>query len=144
MKWLQKYDCVISNAEVTDEHLNILFPSLFKLLHVSKNKIYNALWKNGYTGCCMAFTRCVKDAALPFPKDIPMYDIWIGNVAAFTYSVKFIDDRLISFRRHPATNSCNGKGSKFSKWQQIRFRWNIIKNIFKNKIGKNSFLWKRK
>lgn len=25
MKWLQKYDCVISNAEVTDEHLNILF-----------------------------------------------------------------------------------------------------------------------
>lgn len=75
MKWLQKYDCVISNAEVTDEHLNILFPSLFKLLHVSKNKIYNAFWKNGYTGCCMAFTRCVKDAALPFPKDIPMYDI---------------------------------------------------------------------
>ena len=144
MKWLQKYDCVISNAEVTDEHLNILFPSLFKLLHVSKNKIYNALWKNGYTGCCMAFTRCVKDAVLPFPKDIPMYDIWIGNVAAFTYSVKFIDDRLISFRRHPATNSCNGKGSKFSKWQQIRFRWNIIKNILKNKIGKNSFLWKRK
>lgn len=100
--------------------------------------------ENGYTGCCMAFTRCVKDAALPFPKDIPMYDIWIGNVAAFTYSVKFIDDRLISFRRHPATNSCNGKGSKFSKWQQIRFRWNIIKNILKNKIGKNSFLWKRK
>mgnify|MGYP003392825684 CR=1 FL=1 len=117
---------------------------VWKTNKVAKNKIYNAFWKNGYTGCCMAFTRCVKDAALPFPKDIPMYDIWIGNVAAFTYSVKFIDDRLISFRRHPATNSCNGKGSKFSKWQQIRFRWNIIKNILKNKIGKNSFLWKRK
>ena len=129
MKWLQKYDCVISNAEVTDEHLNILFPSLFKLLHVSKNKIYNALWKNGYTGCCMAFTRCVKDAALPFPKDIPMHDIWIGNVAAFLYKVKFIDDKLIYFRRHSLTISCNGKGSRYSLYKRLMFRVSIVKNI---------------
>ena len=144
LKWLQHYDCIISDAEVTDENLNITLPSLYQLMNIKSGRVYNILYKNGYTGCCMAFTRRVKDAALPFPKDIPMHDIWIGNVAAFTYSVKFIDDRLISFRRHPATNSSNGKGSKFSKWQQIRFRWNIIKNILKNKIGKNSFLWKRK
>ena len=144
LKWLQHYDCIISDAEVTDENLNITLPSLYQLMNIKSGRVYNILYKNGYTGCCMAFTRRVKDAALPFPKDIPMHDIWIGNVAAFLYTVKFIDDRLISFRRHPATNSCNGKGSKFSKWQQIRFRWNIIKNILKNKIGKNLFLWKRK
>lgn len=139
MKWLQQYDCVISDAEVTDEHLNILYPSLYKLLHIRKNKVYSALWKNGYTGCCMAFTQRVKDGGLPFPKDIPMHDIWIGNVAAFTYSVKFIDDPLISFRRHSATNSCNGKGSKFSKGKQIKFRWNVIKNLMKIKLRKSRF-----
>ena len=129
MKWLQKYDCVVSDAEVTDSSLNQLYPSLYEVMHVKEERIYNTVWKNGYTGCCMAFMRNVLEASLPFPKDIPMHDIWIGNVAAYKYSVKFIPDKLILFRRHNDTVSCNGKGSKYSIWQQITFRWNIIKII---------------
>lgn len=129
MKWLQKYDCVVSDAEVTDSSLNQLYPSLYEVMHMKEGRIYNTIWKNGYTGCCMAFMRNVLEASLPFPKDIPMHDIWIGNVAAYKYSVKFIPDKLILFRRHNDTVSCNGKGSKYSIWQQIRFRWNIIKSI---------------
>ena len=129
LKWLQHYDCVISNAEVTDENLKILLPSLYQLMNIKSGRVYNILWKNGYTGCCMAFTKRVKDAALPFPKDIPMYDIWIGNVAAFTYTVKFIDDKLIYFRRHPLTISCNGKGSRYSLYKRLMFRVSIVKNI---------------
>ena len=129
MKWLQKYDCVVSDAEVTDSSLNQLYPSLYEVMNVKEGRIYNTVWKNGYTGCCMAFKRNVLEASLPFPKDIPMHDIWIGNVAAYKYSVKFIPDKLILFRRHKETVSCNGKGSKYSIWQQIRFRWNIIKSI---------------
>ena len=79
----------------------------------------------------MAFRRNVLEASLPFPKDIPMHDIWIGNVAAYKYNVKFIPDKLISFRRHDDTASCNAKGSKFTIWQQIIFRLNIIHNIFR-------------
>ena len=85
LKWLQHYDCIISDAEVTDENLNITSPSLYQLMNIKSGRVYNILYKNGYTGCCMAFTRRVKEAALPFPKDIPMHDIWIGNVAAFLY-----------------------------------------------------------
>ena len=129
MKWLQKYDCVVSDAEVTDSNLNPLYPSLYAIMQVRQGHIYNTVWKNGYTGCCMAFRRNVLEASLPFPKDIPMHDIWIGNVAAYKYNVKFIPDKLILFRRHKETISCNGKGSKYSMWQQIKFRWNIIKNI---------------
>lgn len=129
MKWLQKYDCVVSDAEVTDSSLNQLYSSLYEVMHVKEGRIYNTIWKNGYTGCCMAFMRNVLEASLPFPKDIPMHDIWIGNVAAYKYSVKFIPDKLILFRRHNDTVSCNGKGSKYSIWQQITFRWNIIKII---------------
>lgn len=131
MKWLQKYYCVVSDAEVTDSSLNTLFPSLYRLLGVIQGKLYNTLWKNGYTGCCMAFRRDVLEASLPFPKNIPMHDIWIGNVAAYKYNVKFISDKLIFFRRHKDTISCNGKGSKFSLWQQLLFRINTIKNLIK-------------
>lgn len=129
LKWLQHYDCIISDAEVTDENLNITSPSLYQLMNIKSGRVYNILYKNGYTGCCMAFTRRVKDAALPFPKDISMHDIWIGNVAAFLYKVKFIDDKLIYFRRHSLTISCNGKGSRYSLYKRLMFRVSIVKNI---------------
>ena len=129
MKWLQKYDCVVSDAEVTDSNLNPLYPSLYAIMQVRQGHIYNTVWKNGYTGCCMAFRRNILEASLPFPKNIPMHDIWIGNVAAYKYNVKFISEKLVLFRRHEDTISCNGKGSKYSIWQQMKFRWSIIKNI---------------
>ena len=131
MKWLKTYNCVVSDAEVTDNRLKPLYPSLYDIMQVRQRRIYNTIWKNGYTGCCMAFRRNVLEASLPFPKDIPMHDIWIGNVAAYKYNVIFIPDRLIHFRRHENTISCNGKGSKFTIWQQMKFRLNIIKNIIR-------------
>lgn len=131
IKWLQQYDCIVSDAEVTDCSLNPLHPSLYSIMQVRPERIYNTIWKNGYTGCCMAFRRNVLESSLPFPKDIPMHDIWIGNVAAYKYNVKFIPDKLIYFRRHEDTISCNGKGSKFPIWQQILFRWSVIKNIIR-------------
>lgn len=131
MKWLKTYYCVVSDAEVTDNRLKPLYPSLYDIMQVRQGRIYNTIWKNGYTGCCMAFRRDVVEASLPFPKDIPMHDIWIGNVAAYKYNVIFIPDRLIHFRRHENTISCNGKGSKFTIWQQMKFRLNIIKNIIR-------------
>ena len=131
MKWLKTYNCVVSDAEVTDNRLKPLYPSLYDIMQVRQGRIYNTIWKNGYTGCCMAFRRNVLEASLPFPKNIPMHDIWIGNVAAYMYNVIFIPDRLIHFRRHENTISCNGKGSKFTIWQQMKFRLNIIKNIIR-------------
>ena len=131
MKWLKIYHCVVSDAEVTDNRLKPLYPSLYDIMQVRQGRIYNTIWKNGYTGCCMAFRRNVLEASLPFPKNIPMHDIWIGNVAAYKYNVIFIPDRLIHFRRHENTISCNGKGSKFTIWQQMKFRLNIIKNIIR-------------
>lgn len=131
MKWLKTYHCVVSDAEVTDNRLKPLYPSLYDIMQVRQGRIYNTIWKNGYTGCCMAFRRNVLEASLPFPKNIPMHDIWIGNVAAYKYNVILIPDRLIHFRRHENTISCNGKGSKFTIWQQMKFRLNIIKNIIR-------------
>lgn len=133
---LQKCDCVVSDARVTDSCLNTTSESLFQLMHVRRGRLSNLLWRNGYTGCCMAFRREVLSKALPFPTDIPMHDIWIGNVAAFCGRLRFIDDRLLLFRRHDATTSCNGKGSTYSLWQKLMFRWLTLKNIVKLKTGR--------
>ena len=132
---LQMCDCVVSDARVTDSLLNTTSESLFQLMHVRRGRLSNLLWRNGYTGCCMAFKREVLSKALPFPTDIAMHDIWIGNVAAFCGRLRFIDDRLLLFRRHDATASCNGKGSSYSIWQKLSFRWHTLKNIVKLKTG---------
>lgn len=130
MKALQEADCVVSDAFVVDSRLNVIAPSLYGLMRVRIGRMHNLLWRNGYTGCCMAFRRKVLDDALPFPKDIPMHDIWIGNVAAFFHTLAFVADRLVMYRRHGAAASCNGRGSKHTIWQKARLRWNVAKDIF--------------
>ena len=97
---------------------------------------YNLLVKNGYLGCCMAFRKEVLDAALPFPSCIPMHDIWIGNVAAFRFSVSFIGKAMVFFRRHGEANSSTARKSDAPLWSKIRFRLNVCRGLFHMKKGK--------
>lgn len=131
MGWLKSYGCVVSNAEMADERLNVTDESYFKVHGTRPWKVYNTVWKNGYMGCCMAFTRKVLEAALPFPPDIPMHDIWIGNVAAYRAGgVKFIDDRLVMFRCHGDNTSFTaGKKSHNSAVRKAEIRWKVVKNL---------------
>lgn len=132
MKWLENYDCIVSDAEMVDENLNIINDSYFKIHGTRKGKLYNTIIKNGYMGCCMAFNRKVLNAALPFPKDIAMHDIWIGNIAAYKYRLKFIDEKLIMFRCHPDSNSFTGAvKSGYSPLRMLTFRWSTVYNLFK-------------
>ena len=45
IKWLQQYDCIVSDAEVTDCSLNPLHPSLYSIMQVRPERIYNTIWK---------------------------------------------------------------------------------------------------
>lgn len=133
LKYLKKYDCIISDATVVDGNLNIISDSFSRLNQTKTGKWYNLFVRNGYLGCCMAFRRKILDAVLPFPAKAPMHDIWIGNVAAFYFSVKFIPENLILFRRHGDTNSSTARKSKYSLNEKIKFRLNVAKNILKLK-----------
>ena len=128
---LERCDCVVSDAVVTDRGLHITWQSFYQMMKVRPGLMYNLLIHNGYTGCCMAFRRRVLEKALPFPKGIPMHDIWIGNVAAFFFHTEFIADRLLYFRRHKSAASCNGRGSRFSAARQFLFRWNTARLLLK-------------
>ncbi len=135
-KELETSDLVISDCYITDNELNITYDSFYKHNNSQFNKWF-ALLKNPYLGCCMAFNRKVLMNVLPFPKKIPMHDIWIGNIAAFKHKVKFIDDKLIYYRRHGLNSSSASEPSKASIFQQFDYRLSLIKPLIKVSINHN-------
>lgn len=130
MRYLQQYDCVVSDNVTVAADDSVISDSFYAVNNTRPGKYYNLLFKNGYLGCCMAFRRNVLDAALPFPADIPMHDIWIGNVAAFKYSVCFIPDKLMHYNRHGDNASTASAPSAYSLRQKLGFRWSVIHNLF--------------
>lgn len=82
--------------------------------------------KNTYTGCCMAFRRELLSKALPFPKNLPMHDQWLGLVAERNFGgarVVPVNRQLIQYRVHEK-NATQLVGGKSCGWFQ-RMRWRI-------------------
>ena len=71
----------------------------------------------------------ILDKSLPFPKDLPMHDSWIGLIGEMYGKVYFIEDKLISYRRHGNNVSPTGEKSKYSFKQKLVFRLKLIKNL---------------
>lgn len=134
LKELHNSDLVVSDCYITDKDLKVIVPSMFGINKSAPGLIRNTI-KNAYLGCCMAFHRRILDKCLPFPKDIPMHDIWIGMVADAFYKTSFINDKLVYYRRH-GNNSVQWKDkpvSIYSFRKKMQFRWVIIKNLLKLK-----------
>ena len=132
MEYLSKYDCVVSDAIVVDGDDNVISESFFEQRNSRTGKVHN-LMRNCYLGCCMAFTSKIKDISLPFPKDIPMHDIWIGAIVEFFGSGYFLPEKLIKYRRHGGNASPTAEKSNYSIKGKIGFRYSIIKNIKQRK-----------
>ncbi len=116
--------CVLHNAYLTDADLNKTGQTLFELRGAGKGIIRNIL-RNCYTGSCMALTRQAFTAALPFPKDIPMHDQWLGLVCEKEVKTVFLDEALILWRRNEGSMT----GGRTSLIQKLKWRFNITKNI---------------
>lgn len=125
------YACVLTDCSVTDENLHVTHPSFFALNGTREGKYYNLLVKNGYVGGCMAMTRELVNRCLPFSQDLPMHDMWIGNVAAFYYKVAFLHQPYSYFRRTGNNASTSGGRSNNSFLKKLKIRWKIIKEILK-------------
>jgi glycosyltransferase involved in cell wall biosynthesis len=129
-KYLVDYDLVLSDANIIDSDGNQTDESFYKL-NGSKSGVINNIVKNSYLGCTMAFNKNILEASLPFPKDIPMHDWWIGLIAEIYGKTYFIDDKLISYRRHGNNASPTGEKSKYTFFKKIMFRLLIIKNLIR-------------
>lgn len=123
-------DLVIHDAIVKDGADNILAESWNSYNH---NKVTRSaaqtILKNGYTGCMMGFNRRVKDAILPFPKDIVMHDQWIALVCIKkSLLIMPIKEELMDYIRHGG----NVTGvTKLSTKKRMRDRLTVIKSYMK-------------
>ncbi|SRR6266498_1867495 len=129
IKWLEKFDVVVTDCKVVNADLRVLHESYFNF-NKSGQGILKNLIKNSYLGCCMAFKRKVLQIAIPFPSDIAksyIHDIWIGFVSECFFSSHFINTPLLLFRRHQNSLSSAGNKSPFSFRQKFGFRWKIVK-----------------
>lgn len=97
-----KVDLIIHDAIVVDGKNQQLDASWN---HFRKNpeipSLLKSFYRNNMTGAMMAFTKKVKSAILPFPKDIQMHDQWIYFVTAKNdWQVKNIPQPLMYYVRH--------------------------------------------
>jgi glycosyltransferase involved in cell wall biosynthesis len=122
------HDLTISNCEVVDQSLRAFQHPLVRKYKVKKGLLTNLI-RNSYMGCCMAFRRNVLEKAMPFPKDIPMHDVWIGLVAEMYFEVAMVPQKLVLHRRHPHNASTTGMSSQLTLRKQFVNRYKILKNL---------------
>lgn len=127
ISYLMHNDIVVSNCQVVNQQLIVINKSFFEL-NKTKKGLFSNLIKNSYLGCCLAFRKEILSKVLPFPKNIPMHDIWLGFVAELFYKIKFIEEPLMLYRRHGGNESPTGEDSPFNLYRKFLFRYNIVKN----------------
>lgn len=129
----QGHECVVTDCIMTDNDWNVTAPSFFVHNHTHESRMFNLFLRNGYLGGCMAFTRRLRDKALPFPAKLPMHDIWIGNLAAFYYDVVFLYQPCSYFRRNDKNVTDTGGISQFTLKQKFLFRWRMIRFLYQRR-----------
>ena len=130
---LTDYDCVVSDATVVNSDMTVIHESFMAINH-SRKGFVNNLIKNGFLGCCMAFSSSLLKIVLPFPKNIPMHDSWIGLNATLKGKVLFLDEPLIYYRRHESNASCSSEKSKNTLSTKIKHRYNLFVETMKRFI----------
>lgn len=104
------FDLLVLNSRVVDEQLEPIEPSVFRLIHCGPGLLKN-IYRNTYIGCHMAFRRSLLSVAIPFPRRIPMHDVWLGLVSELMGVVTFRAEPSMLFRR---------TGKNFTK---VRYSW---------------------
>ena len=120
-------DCVICNRIIIDQNGDSNDEPVVSS-DFTKSPFWKVLYHNPYIGCCMAFNRLLLDRALPFPKNLPMHDLWIGLLAHKNKRVGFIPTPLIGYRRH-GNNVTTGK-SPYSVIYRVLFRLRLVRQLW--------------
>lgn len=128
--FLDKYAVVVCDCTIVDKDLNP-GPCSFFELNKPNTGIFKNIFRNSYIGCCMAFNRALLDKVLPFPRNIPMHDLWIGLIAELHYSVFFLPEKLVLYRRHPNNASSTANKSSRSITRRMASRYHLIKNLIR-------------
>ncbi len=110
---------IVMDGLAIDATGKIIEPSLFRRIAAGPGVLKN-VYDNTYMGCCMAFSRSLLQIALPFPKRIPMHDMWLGLLAELFGTVEFLEEKTIMYRKH--ATSMTEFQRRFLPLTQIRRR----------------------
>lgn len=125
MKALQNVDLVVHDALIMDKDGNVSDVNYFSIRPPHKG-YWSNLYRNCFMGSCMAFRASLLPKVLPFPRHVLWHDMWIGLVASREGRVKFINDKLLYYRRHGDNASATGEKSTFSKRKQLEYRIQML------------------
>ena len=139
VKLLRSYDLVVSDCLLIDENEAVLNGSFFEL-RGSKSGVIHNLIKNSYIGCCMAFNRKILEKALPFPKTIPMHDMWIGMIGELFGQTYFCREQLVKYRRHGNNLSPTLEKKTYSVVNKFKFRLILLYHIIRRYIKCNNLI----
>ena len=121
-KEIENADVLLLNAKIVDENLNDSGTTLFNVIGIRIGFRVNFV-KNGFVGCCMAFRKDVLKIALPFPKNLPWHDWYIGLIGEMFFRVKRIEEPYLLYRRHGNNFSETGGKSKYRIYKKISMRF---------------------
>ena len=106
LKELGTADMVVTDSQVVDEHLQLVYPSLFQLYDLHAGFWHN-LMHCGFYGSMMAMRKEIVDKARPWPEnELIKHDWWLGMVAEKMGRVRFVaDQQYMLYRRHDGTET---------------------------------------
>jgi glycosyltransferase involved in cell wall biosynthesis len=111
---------VALDGYVVDDAGKIVSESIFQRLDAGPGFLKN-IFNNRYLGCCLAFSRDLLTYALPFPRRIPMHDMWLGQLCELLGETAFVAEKTICYRKHGG--SLTDFRIRFRPWLQIKRRW---------------------
>lgn len=111
---------------VVDDVEQVTEDSIFARLNVGTG-FWRNVFNNRYLGCCLAFSRELLTAALPFPRRIPMHDMWLGQLCALIGTTEFVPVKTIKYRKHAA--SLTEFRIRFRPWLQMRRRFFLVAHL---------------
>jgi len=126
---------LVQDCVEVDKDLKILNASLFGYLKSGPGLLKN-LYKNTFLGATMSFRKKMATHFLPFPKCIPMHDIWIGLSISLFGGVVFDREPAISFVRH----GNNFTPANVDIMKRLKWRLCLIINLIKLIILKMKFI----
>jgi len=115
---------LILDGFVIDEKGNVLSNSILEKIRYRNGIIRNVI-RNTYMGCTMAFTRDLLEVALPFPKKLPMHDVWLGILGEIYGEVDLSNEKTLKHRIH----SSNFTARRSSYLQKAKWRLSLIINL---------------
>jgi glycosyltransferase involved in cell wall biosynthesis len=122
---LERALMVVTDCKVVNKELEVFSESFFEQRASGPGFLKNLL-KNSYLGCCMAFKRELLEVALPIPSNIGMHDIWLGNIAAVTGRVHFLNEPYVLYRRHGNNHSETAESSTNSLLKKLELRFGLL------------------